>query len=314
MAFRILSDETVEQTVQRIAHEQIGKAVDEIGDSDLDEHETVHQVRKRCKKIRGLIRLVRPAFDAYSSENTWFRDAARKLSDIRDATTLMECFDALMDRYDDEIDRDAHRHIRDRLHERREDMTDDQDTSDRLDEFCDAMKESHDRVATWSLDEKGFAAIAGGLKKTYKRSRKAMGNAYADPTIEHFHEWRKRVKYNRYHTRILRNVWKPMMDPLRDEVKRLSDLLGDDHDLAVFRNVLITETDRFGEQRDLQALLALIDQRRQELRAWAHPMGQRLYAEKPSDYVDRISRTWQAWCAELNLETVLAKESSKVYS
>ena len=70
MAFQILADESVEEAVQRIVREQIDKAIDEINDRELDRHETVHQVRKRCKKIRGLIRLVRPQLeDTYDREN-----------------------------------------------------------------------------------------------------------------------------------------------------------------------------------------------------------------------------------------------------
>jgi hypothetical protein len=29
-----------------------------------------------------------------------------------------------------------------------------------------------------------------------------MGEAYEEPEFERFHEWRKRIKYHRYHTRI----------------------------------------------------------------------------------------------------------------
>ena len=58
-AFRL--DEPVQESIIRIAREQISKAIDEIEDEDLDRHDTVHQVRQRCKKLRGLIRIVRPA-------------------------------------------------------------------------------------------------------------------------------------------------------------------------------------------------------------------------------------------------------------
>jgi CHAD domain-containing protein len=53
------------------------------------------------------------------------------------------------------------------------------------------------------------------------------------PTVENFHEWRKRVKYYRYQLKLLRDFWKPVMEALRREAVKLSDDLGDDHDLAV---------------------------------------------------------------------------------
>ncbi len=88
MAYRIKKgDKSVQAGLRRIADEQIGRALGEIDDDDLDFAEKVHQVRKRCKKLRGLIRLVRPAFDDYSAENGAFRDAAQMLSGVRDTRT-----------------------------------------------------------------------------------------------------------------------------------------------------------------------------------------------------------------------------------
>ncbi len=314
MAFRLLPDESVQAGVRRIAREQIDNAIDDIDDGDVDVHETVHEVRKRCKKIRGLIRLVRPAFGDYSAENTSFRDAARKLSDVRDATTLIECHDALMKRYAGQVDGDAYAGVREKLCARRDEAAKANDLDKRIDEFREAMKAGRARTKSWKLDEKGYAAIAGGLKKTYRRGRQAMSTACAAPGVETFHAWRKRVKYHRYHLRLLREVWAPVMGPLRDEVKRLSDLLGDDHDLAVYREVLVSDEDRFGPPRDLQTLLALIDQRRQELQAWAHPLGQRVYADKPKTCAARIGRAWQAQRAERDLAAALADESGEVFS
>ena len=47
---------------------------------------TVHDVRKRCKKVRGLLRLVRPGLGPdYRRANADVRDAARELSSLRDA-------------------------------------------------------------------------------------------------------------------------------------------------------------------------------------------------------------------------------------
>jgi hypothetical protein len=53
----------------------------------------VHQVRKLCKKLRGLIRLVRPEFDNFQKEDEFFRDAARELSYVRDAQSIIGLID-----------------------------------------------------------------------------------------------------------------------------------------------------------------------------------------------------------------------------
>jgi len=314
ISYRIHEDETVEVALQRIARKQVDKAIDDIDNNDLDAHETVHEVRKRCKKIRGLIRLVRPAFAQYKQANDWFRDAAGELSQIRDATSLLECFDALMKRHGDELDAALFAPMRDALLERRDDQMSRLDCDERLDAFRQAMKKSRKRITTWSLDKEGFVAVSGGLGKTYGRARQAMQKAYAKPTVERFHEWRKRVKYNWYHTQLLQDTWKPILKPIRKQTKHLADLLGDDHDLGVFRDALLAEPDRFGPQQTHPALLALIDHRRKELQAWAHPLGQRLYADKPKIYVNRFERSWRAWRTEQQLKDALADEAAVVHS
>ncbi len=208
MPYRLRKQEPVEEAVRRIATEQIGRCLGEIADSDLDRHKTVHQVRKRCKKIRGLIRLVRPSFEAYQHENGCFRDAARRLSYIRDAQSIIETFDKLVDCFADQIDASAFASIRGQLMERRQQIADDAaGLNRRLDDFRASMDEARRRVEGWSLQRDGFDAVAGGLSKTYGRGRKAMKRAYNSPTSENFHEWRKRTKYHWYHARLLESVW-----------------------------------------------------------------------------------------------------------
>lgn len=85
-----------------------------------------------------------------------------------------------------------------------------------------------------------FRALRGGLKRTYRRGRTGRKRAFAAPTTERLHEWRKRVKYHWYHVRLLQNVWPEPMKVRRRELKVLADLLGDDHDLAVLRQLLLS--------------------------------------------------------------------------
>lgn len=59
MSYHLEIGESIEKGIKRIAHEQLDSAIDELTDDKLDPHDVVHQVRKRCKKLRGLLRLVR---------------------------------------------------------------------------------------------------------------------------------------------------------------------------------------------------------------------------------------------------------------
>jgi CHAD domain-containing protein len=300
MPYRFTADDaSVEAGLRRIAREQAEKAIAEIDDPTVDRHETVHQVRKRAKKLRAAVRLVRPALDAYKAENRALRDAARPLSPVRDAQALTEAYDALTAAYDDQIDRRAFGSIRARLTRRRKALDRDTDALDTgLGDMREAMIALTRRLPGWSLDEAGFDAIEGGLAKTYGRAVKAKARAATAPSTESLHEWRKRAKYHWYHARLLREMWPPEMKVHRDAADDLADLLGDDHDLGVLRATLADDPDAFGTARDVQAFVALIDRRRAVLqqRAWA--LGDRVMAEGPDALARRWRAYWLAWTAE----------------
>lgn len=123
MAFYFRDGESVEEAVQRIALEQLDKAVAELKSDELPRHEQVHQVRKRCKKIRGLLRLVRPSLgETYKRENAHYRDAARRLSDLRDSHTLQSNFEKLLRHFEGQLDGDAFSPVREMLQRQRDEV------------------------------------------------------------------------------------------------------------------------------------------------------------------------------------------------
>jgi hypothetical protein len=284
--------------MQRIAREQVDKAIGNITNPERDRHEVVHEVRKCCKKLRGLIRLVRADFDDYGRENAFIRDAAGALSYIRDAQSVIDCFDDLMDHFQDQVDRDTFAPVRAELAARRQKIAEDTAGLERgLNEFLGRMRELRERVDQWQINDDGFSAVEGGLMKTCRRARNALRIAYDSPTTANLHEWRKRAKYHWYHARLLQDIWPAMMDVQRDSADELSSLLGDDHDLAVLRETLLGDPERFGTARDRQAIIGLIDRRRAQLQALARPLGERLFAEKPKRLASRFRRYWKTWKA-----------------
>jgi len=307
MAYHLRRKKSVQKSVRKVACEQIDRAIGEILDEGLDRHEAVHQVRKRCKKLRGLVRLVRPQFDDYRAENAFFRDAARELSYVRDAQSIVECFDALVDHFRDQVDQEAFASIGEQLADRRRKVAEDVvGLRDRLDEFLAKMREARQRADAWQIRGGGFSAVEGGLRRTYGRGRAAQGKACADPNTENFHEWRKRVKYHWYHARLLRGVWRDIMEVHVGAADRLSDLLGDDHDLAVLRSTVLDDPEAFGTETDVQAFVALLDRRRAELQAEARPLGERLFAERPKQLARRLRRYWKTWRGSKKLQPKLA--------
>ena len=225
-----------------------------------------------------------------------------------------ECVHAFARRYGADIDDDVFEAIGQRLRCHHTTTNNISDAEEKLAAFAADMNAVRARVKTWAFDPEGFDFLVAGAEKTYKRGVRAMKVAYADPTETTFHQWRKRVKYHWYHMRLLRNLWTPVLGARAGAIHRLSDLLGEEHDLAVLRRLLGDSSGRFGNPTELHAVLGLIDTRRDELQAWAHPLGLRVYAERPAKLSGRLCRYWDAWLAEQLLEGALPREAAEVYS
>lgn len=294
MEYTIRRGEPVSEEIKRITDGKIETGIEHV-DDDTDRHEAVHEVRKRCKEVRAAVRLVRPVLPTYSEENAHYRDAARRVSEIRDAQAAIETFDdhvrpAAED--DGVLSDDTLDGIREALIDRRDEMAAEQDLEQRLEKVRADLLEGRERVPDLPIATEGYDAVAGGLRKSYKRARNRMEEAYEDPEFERFHEWRKRIKYHRYHSRLLRSIWVGPMKARRSELKTLSDVIGDENDLAEFAMTMRDEDLFEGDTREV--LGRVIGGRRAELHREGRPLGERLFAEEPDRLVARFGQYWEA--------------------
>jgi CHAD domain-containing protein len=311
-SYRLQRGETITSELRRIAAEQTDQALVEL--EAEDPHEAIHQVRKRCKKVRALLRLVRTSNEPlYERENAAYRDAARRVSDLRDLTGRIEAFDLLAERHPEVVDDDRFAPIREALLRQRE-----QAAELHLDGAIaganSTLEAARERIADWSVPDDGSDALAGGLAKTYGRARDRMADAYHERTMAAFHEWRKRVKYHRYHVRLLQDCWKPLMKARRDEMHQLSDHLGDDHDLGELRTHLHEDPACVGHARLVGEFTALLDRRRAQLQLAARGLGERLFAESADDFVRRTRVYWDIWSQEGGDEGLLPHDAVAAYT
>jgi CHAD domain-containing protein len=249
MSFRFESGSSVADNVRRIACEQVELARAHLANPpDDDIHQGIHEARKCFKRLRGLLRMARPALghDRYRQENIRFRDAARSLSTVRDAQALVESFDMLETRYGLRVDFERMRPLHSRLVQRRERVAREQtDLDERVQQVIGTLDDSMNVIETWPLAHAGCNDIARGMRKVYKRARKGWKRARKNQDPKQMHDWRKRAKYLRYHFQLLTGVDTDRAGGWHKGFRELSDLLGDHHDLEVLRKTL-DEMDQSG--------------------------------------------------------------------
>jgi CHAD domain-containing protein len=293
MPYRLQTEEQVPDGLRRCAREQLERAIDELTAGVKDDPvKAVHSARKALKKTRSLLRLSRGTIDRAERrrENAALRHAGRTLSAARDAEVMLQAVDELSERFAGQLPQITFDAIRRRLEAERDPARQRLLESGLTDRAAEELKAVRDRIDHWSLQRGGWKALEPGLVRSYARGRGALERARREPTMENLHEWRKRTKDLWYHLRMLGPISPGIMGGYAKEAERLSELLGDDHDLALLRQTL---EGRAGELPvDLEAVLGLVDHRREQLQAEAMMIGERLYAERPKAFLRRLHRYW----------------------
>jgi CHAD domain-containing protein len=295
MSYRLsLADavpKTLRVTAEELLDDAVGHARDGLAEDPVD---SVHEIRKDLKKARSLLRLVRPGMPAkaYRRENRRLRDIGRSVAGVRDADVLAETVDKLAERYAGRLPKRGFTTLRNALVKQAR-------GSARLGDgagLVAALEQARAQLPAWPLDGCDRATLSAGAVRAYARGRAAMEAAAHDPSDERLHEWRKRVKDLWYHQRLLRDAWSAPLQAAADESHRLSDLLGDDHDLAVLSERLAGSPPSAAV--DMATIVTLIGTRRAELRDRALQLGRRVYAETPKAYGRRLARYLAASGAE----------------
>jgi CHAD domain-containing protein len=295
LPFQLKRGEPVPRAIRRIAAEQLGSSASYLRNAAPSErNEAVHEARKSIKKARAILRLVSEELGPVAvAGNTLLRDLARRLSPLRDAAVLVEILDSLKDQLPTDFDPALLAGIRERLAGDRDKIAQGVIADHLPAAVAFALERASERVRTWPLQTAGFAALAPGLKRAFHRGRQGLKHVRGNPTMEDFHEWRKRVKDHWYHLRLLEGSWTEATRSYERRLKELETCLGDDHNLAVLRERIAASENA----ADPAALLTLIDAREKLLRDRALRLGQRLYAQKPREFVRHAGELFDAWHA-----------------
>jgi CHAD domain-containing protein len=287
--YRLGSDETARKAIRRIARGQLGYSIAVLsGDEGPGGAEAIHEVRKSLKRLRTLLRLNRDLLgdQRYRSENLTLRDLGRSLSAARDAQVLLDTLSDL--RTQEDTPPEVWSHFRSVLEAEIQSGSSGPNGAVGEDP-AQTLEAARLRVSTWPFpDRGGVRVLAPGFERIYRRGRRAMRAAQSDASVENLHELRKRAKDLWYAAQLLRAAAPKRMKKLARRAHRLSDLLGDDHDLAILAERAHASPELF-ESSELELLNALIETRRDQLRHKALREATQLYGRKPRKQMRRLA-------------------------
>ena len=286
------ADEPLRKGLRRIARQHLQTAMEHVAGASVDSSDkAVHEARKAFKKVRAVLRMIRPKIgqSAFRFENECLRDAGRPLSEMRDATIFAQTLEKLKTDFAEALPAETfvpvHEELLAHQDQVRKRVLDKQQT---LAGTAAAIGGAIERVSVWLDVPNKWSSISKGVQRVYRQARRRHREVKADATMETRHEWRKAVKYLRYQLEILCPLWPDGLGELTAQAERLGQLLGEEHDLAVLAAMLTDRPERFGGRESVSAVVALVDRRREDLTRQADALGEQLFQERPKRFARRL--------------------------
>lgn len=294
MSFLIAQWELPENGLMRVIGEQAEKLVKECEKAGEDPAAFAHKARVRCKKIRAALRLAAPLMGAkaYARENKWWRDAARELSGLRDASARIEALEALRPFLTARIGSAMMRRLTERFEKERRAMN----AAPAVAAFCQRFRKRGEGLAP-HLRGGGREVMAEALSETYRQARNAMKAALKkrDPLL--LHEWRKQTKYHALQTRLMRMAFPEMLQNRTGAARELAELLGTAQDIEV-----VLEGAKGWEDAP-EGFADALEERRKALVDDAEKAGKKLFSDKP--------KAWRAATLQGDAQQALDREEAE---
>ena len=277
--------EPLDSAFRAIAIDQLDEALSDLAQPDTSGRSIVHEARRRTKKLRGLLRLVRPGFPGFDRENDALRDAAALLSHLRDREVRRETLKALARwRPVSLLERLLAGSTEPAAH----------DDAAPLAAFRERMVEVRARAGQWALSRPGLETLEAGVRRTYRTARRRMRKARDLHEPTRFHDWRKSNKNYGFTIDLLRKAAPDLLGDDVEVIDKLSNALGQHHDLVVLRITAAQGHLPLSGPEQLMELDALIGERLGELEAESFELGRQVYDERPAALTRRIMSYWKS--------------------
>ncbi len=274
MTYRVRRREDIGSGLLRLLTDDLDAAEHHlVARGDRDRH--VHRIRQRLKRMRTLLRTLKPAFgDKAIQARTMLGDAGRLLSRTRSADVAALSARALaqdpaakaelgLDAVVTLLDREAEIAHR---------------TKTPVGAVALKLAAARAEITGFAGEFDGRALADRAVARAYRKGRHAMAKAEETQAVHDLHAWRKSVKDLWHLLRVLRSHMPAKARKDARDLAALGELLGQDNDHAELAEKLALSPDA---GHNLLDQLAVVATKRRALEAEAFQLGERLYGRKP---------------------------------
>lgn len=290
MSFQLNFEVPVQESFRTISSELVENAIAECRNENLTDHVKIHEARKKCKRVRALLRIVKPNVKSkYKTADLFFRNLSGTLSDERDNQVIIETLKFLHEKEHSPILKKEIESIISKLST----TVNSKPTYPLVQNFEKEILLGNDILQSLKIKKSYFKSLRGGIKETYKLGRIGMKAVIKNPNINNYHEWRKQVKYHLYHLELLIDIWPSLILTNIEETHSLSEMLGKDHDLSLLKENIHNKNITFTKKAYTKILSAITSEQKL-LREKIKRLGLKIYAEKQDHLIKRLESYWES--------------------
>ena len=284
------ADEPLRAGLLRVADALTLDAVDRIRCSSSDRGEDVHLVRVTIKRLRAMLRLIRPVISktAFDRENARLRKAARRLSFARDSDVARQTLATLP--ISKGRERDAAAAVLAGFNREPEAEISKATNQVKLD-----LEQTRRDLHRIRISGREWKTIQPGLTEVYRQCRKRMERALRQRDDEDFHKWRIRVKNLYYELQMLQPAWPARLSKMVSGLERLQGEIGADHDLVILKRSLRKTPDAFNGAETVEELIDSLDHKSRKLRRVTEPLGRAIFDQTSRRFVHELGQHWNKW-------------------
>ena len=285
-------DASVRAGFLRLVDKLAQRVVDRNLTPGCDPSEDVHSVRTTIKRLRTILRLIRPGITktVFERENLRLKEVAHRLSLARDRQVPGIRYRRWLF-----SSKREHEAVAAALAGLEADPHSESSIDETMRRAAADLEQTRRSLHRLRFAGSEWNVIALGLREVYRQGRKRMKTALADGSDTDFHKWRIRLKNLYYELQLLEPIWGKRLSKTLSHLAKLQEKIGDDHDLVVLKSLLRKDPAAFGGTDAVERIICSVDDKSRRLRRSIGPLGEAIFALSPERFVRKLGQHWKVW-------------------
>jgi CHAD domain-containing protein len=294
MSYKMISGRPLAQEIKRLLDQgTIAATTSLTHPSPVDGVRRVHDARKHIKKARALLQMVRLSLgERYVEADDQLRIANRALGPLADARRMLDTLAATRRERIVQLPMRSFVSMRQSLESRTTTIEQGamvEDVRGRTVRLLNSFRQEITSTERLNTDR---AAIVAEIRRSHSASRNARRRAIRQPSVDSFHDWRRRVKREWHLLRLVSDLTGDRLNDERHQLAALDECLGELHDVDVLISALVVGSPPLSRLEMAQVIRPLRAHAR-DLRHLARRLSSVL-DERPQQLIQRVRVLWGA--------------------